>query len=210
MPACVDMCPEENAETKKLKMVMGTENGGTFIFDPVLKAQDEDPNFLRFNYDPNSIYFKEGGVALVQWLPKQTNLAHSASMSQSRIQLQSSKNQFCVVYNDGSIFFYNADEKESQEKIIQASNDNKEACITVQGTKVPLTTILTKMQEIMSYDFDKEYQIIGFNPPKIDLDSTTLEVKKKNQYTENGCLVMTENLFNKRRANVASCHFDQS
>lgn len=57
VPSCLDMLQESQED--KLRMAMGTENGGIFIFDPVLKAQGDDKNFLRFNYDPNGPYFKD-------------------------------------------------------------------------------------------------------------------------------------------------------
>ena len=83
IPSCIDILPEVSAAfNDKLRMAMGTENGGIFLFDPVLKAWGFDNSFMRYNSDSKSKYFKEGKVELVQWLPKTINLVYS-SMSMS-------------------------------------------------------------------------------------------------------------------------------
>lgn len=106
-PSCLDLLPEPQDE--RLRMAMGTENGGVFIFDPVLKAQNDDKDFIRFNFDPESELFKDRQVSIVQWLPKQVALV-SSGLSKSKIhKFAEDRNLLCVVFDDGTTYFYNTD-----------------------------------------------------------------------------------------------------
>jgi len=102
--------------------------------------------------------------------------------------MQDKQSLLCVVFSDGTIYFYNAEEKQLHDRVVQAQQEGKDACLLVNQQKVLMTDILLKMAETDNHSFENEYESSKGSTPKIDLDRDPLVLLHKNVYVDLGCL----------------------